>query len=347
MRARERSGSRIGRAILVALALASLGFGGGPAPHRTARRAAPAVTRLAVRPDGRTRPPRCGLPPPRRPVHGATQTRLTFARPAGRPLRLDLAVPGGTAPRPVVVLIHGGAWRRGHRSALRGTMRAFAARGYAAATVDYRLASAPRNVFPGPVSDVRCAVRTLRARAGRLGLDPSRFVAVGFSAGAHLASLLATAPDVPGLDDGTCPVATSPAVQAAVAFYGPHDLRAPLRVGPGADGAIRNFLGVSRHVAPGLATLASPIAHVDPADPPMLLVHGLRDRIVEVDQTRRMRRALERAGVPVTALELPRRRHGFGLFPRRRGDDESLACSTLSFLRASLARPARRRLARR
>lgn len=278
-----------------------------------------------------------------------TEERITFARIGGRALRMDVVVPAGPGPHPVVVLVHGGAWRRGHRSYMTGTMHAFAAQGFAAATVDYRLAAAPRNVFPGPVSDVRCAVRTLRAQADTLGLDASRFAAVGFSAGAHLASMVATAPDVAELDDGTCLTdGGSPEVQAAISFYGPYDLRAPLRVGPGADGAIRNFLGVSRTDDPARAALASPIAHVDATDPPMLLVHGLRDRIVEVDQTRRMRRALERVGVPVTSLEIPDRSHGFGLFPRRRGEDVSLACSSLAFLRENLARPRLpRRLARR
>ena len=70
----------------------------------------------------------------------------------------------------------------------------------------------------------------------------------------------------------------------------------------------------------------------------MLLVHGLRDRVVEVDQTRRMRRALETAGVRVQTLELPNQSHGFGVFPRRPSDDGSIACSTLSFLGDALRR---------
>lgn len=321
----------VGNAIVIAAAALSLGFG-----PRRARPVAPAA-------------PVCAIAPTAARARAATDRRITFARIRGRALRMDVVVPAGPGPHPVVVLVHGGAWRRGHRSYMTGTMHAFAAQGFAAATVDYRLAAAPHNVFPGPVSDVRCAVRTLRARSTELGLDPARFAAVGFSAGAHLASMVATAPDVDGLDDGTCLTADgTPEVQAAISFYGPYDLRAPLRVGPGADGAIRNFLGVSRTVDPARAALASPIAHVDASDPPMLLVHGLRDRIVEVDQTRRMRRALEGVGVPVTSLEIPNLSHGFGIFPRRRGDDASLACSSLSFLRESLARPrASRRLARR
>ena len=300
---------------IAVLAYASLGFGPVSARPRTDQ---------------------CMAPLPRR---AAFVEHVRFGEVRGRALRLDLVRPATPGPHPVVVLVHGGAWRRGHRSYMTGTMHAFAAQGYAAASVDYRLADGGRSVFPGPVSDLRCAVRTLRARAPELGLDPRRFAAVGFSAGGHLASMLATASDVGELDDGSCPVTAGSAnVQAAVSFYGPHDLRAPLRVGPGADGAIRNLLGVSRTRDPARAALASPIAHVDRGDPPMLLVHGLRDRVVEVDQTRRMRRALETAGVRVQTLELPNQSHGFGVFPRRPSDDGSIACSTLSFLGDALRR---------
>lgn len=271
----------------------------------------------------------------------AIPTRLTFAEPGGIPLELDLLVPNARGPRPLVVLVHGGAWRRGRRADLAGTMRALAGEGLAAATIDYRLADAPHTVFPGPIADVRCAVRTLRANAPALGLDPDHVAIVGFSAGGHLAALAATASDVDALDDGSCPLrAPSSAVQASVAFYGPHDLRAPLRVGAGADGAIENLLGVSRETDPARAALASPIVHVDRGDPPMMLVHGLRDRVVDVEQSRRMRAALEAAGVPVTSLELADRRHGFGIFPRGARRDPRVARETLAFLRAALGVPA-------
>jgi len=312
-----------GRGVVILAALASLAFGPTDGRRRPRRVHMPYVTGQCLTP---------------LPAHLGQQQRVRFSSVGRRGLSLDLVHPEGPGPHPLVLLVHGGAWRRGHRGYLRGTMHAFAAQGYAAATVDYRLVDGRRSVFPGPVSDLRCAVRTLRARSGELGLDPDRFAAMGFSAGGHLVGMLGTAADRDELDDGTCPVTEgSAAVQSVVGFYGAYDLRAPLRVGPGADGAIRHFLGVSRRRDPGRATLASPIAHVDRSDPPMLLVHGVRDRIVEVDQSRRMYRALRRAGVEGSReLELPDRSHGFGLFPRRATDDPALACSTLDFLNRTL-----------
>jgi len=317
------SGFAVGRGLVILAALSSLAFGPTDGRRRPRRVHMPYVTGQCLTP---------------LPAHVAQQQRVRFSPAGRRGLQLDLVRPEGRGPHPLVLLVHGGAWRRGHRSYLRGTMHAFAAQGYAAATVDYRLVDGRRTVFPGPVADLRCAVRTLRARSGELGLDPNRFAAVGFSAGGHLVSMLGTAADRDELDDGTCPISGhSPAVQSVVSFYGAYDLRAPLRVGPGADGAIRHFLGVSRQRDPTRAALASPISHVDRADPPMFLVHGVRDRIVEVDQPRRMYRALRRAGVAGSReLELPYHRHGFGLFPRRATDDPGLACDTLDFLQSTL-----------
>jgi hypothetical protein len=140
--------------------------------------------------------------PPARTESTGVRTRLDvpYATAGGDTLRLDLALPAGAGPHPVVVLLHGGGWEGGHRSAMHDEMRLLAARGYAAATVSYRLTQAPRDVFPAAVRDVRCAVRWLRASAPALGLDGERIGALGFSAGAYLASMLGVAADLAALD---------------------------------------------------------------------------------------------------------------------------------------------------
>ena len=217
-------------------------------------------------------------------------------------------------------------------------MQILAGQGFAAASVDYRLAAAPRNTFPSAVADARCAVRWLRANAAELDLDPVRIAAIGFSAGGHLSAMLATASDVRGLD-GQCPLEeTSPAVQAAVSFFAPFDLRPGQEVGPGTERVIANFLGARATVDPARAALASPLVHVDGTDPPMLLVHGARDATVYVEQSRRMHDALETAGVPATLVVIPRGVHGFALFPPR-AHHEPATCTTLAFLRATVGAP--------
>lgn len=277
----------------------------------------------------------CTLPDPPRPREIRTTQRLVYSTEAGRRLRLDVTEPVSEGPHPAVVLLHGGGWRRGNRSYMGSGMRYLAGLGYAAVAVDYRLANAPHDTFPAAVADARCAVRYLRANAVPLDIDPDRIAAMGFSAGGHLAAMLATASDVDGLD-GDCPFTDiSPRVQAAVAFYAPFDLRPGQQVGPGTRGVIANFLGRRADDDPITAALASPRAHVDSSDPPMLLVQGLRDATVHPDQSRRMYETLSRAGVPATLVEVPDGVHGFGLFPPRAYHLDA-TCSTLAFLAQTL-----------
>jgi len=264
---------------------------------------------------------------------------LEYGKADGRRLLLDLAVPDIPGPHPVVVLFHGGGFRSGHRSSGRHTMEMLALRGYAAASVGYRLMREEgRGRFPAPVSDARCAVRWLRHHAHDLGIDPDRLAAMGFSAGAHLSAMLGTASDVDGLDD-QCALTgvSSPRVQAAINLYGPSDFRPGYRVGQAADPVITRFLGVSRESDPVRAALASPAAHVDGRDAPTLLIHGARDHVVDVEQSRHMERTLRAAGVPVVLVELPGSAHGFGLFPPG-PFSETATCTTLEFLRRVFGR---------
>jgi len=270
----------------------------------------------------------CALPAPR----DAVREGLRYA--PGR--HLDLALPEGDGPHPWVVLIHGGGWSAGERGHLRREMEMLAALGFAAASVDYRLLDdgAP-NRWPVQIADARCAVRYLRRRAGALGLDPERGAAVGFSAGGHLAELLGTAPEVEGLDHACPDVETSPRVQAVVAYYAPADLRPEARYSRAADGILTRFLGAPRGRVPERAALASPIVHVDPTDPPHLLLHGTRDTVVPLEQSEAMRDALRGAGVHAQLVVVDEAPHGFRLFWRG-GRTRPATCTVVAFLDAAL-----------
>jgi acetyl esterase/lipase len=273
----------------------------------------------------------------------ATRSRLDvpFAVELRDTLRLDLELPAGIGPHPLVVLLHGGGWEGGHRSAMHGEMRVLASHGYAAATVSYRLTRGSRHVFPAAVQDVRCAVRWLRARADSLGVDAERVGALGFSAGAHLASMLGVAAAVPGLDGGspsaaaadwTCLAARdeSPGVQAVVSAAGPQDLRVNGPYTAEQARLVTKFLGAFPGDAPDRAALASPIAHVGPHAAPFLLVHGTRDDLVPIAHARRMRDALQAAGVPATVLEERGLGHAFPALDAI--DRPRVGCTTLAFL---------------
>ncbi|HLL46793.1 MAG TPA: alpha/beta hydrolase [Longimicrobiaceae bacterium] len=277
----------------------------------------------------------CRVPAPASPAAVHLERDVAYAAMGGQPLRLDLARPRGPGPHPLVVLIHGGGWSGGDKAAHHADMLLLAGQGYAAASVNYRLAAAPRNVFPAAVEDVRCAVRWLRSRAGEYDLDPSRVAAVGSSAGAHLAAMLGTAAGVPALD-GACPVSgPSPEVSAVVAVAGPHDIRTAGALDPGQRWMVENFLGARPEDQPARALLASPAVHAHPGAPPFLLVHGTADDVVPVRQSRSMRDTLRAAGVPVTLIELPGVGHAvpeFSADPRFRVS----TCTTLAFLRERL-----------
>ena len=323
---RAARGARCARRLAegaAALGLAACG-GGAPPDPVAARGAGEAVAAV-----GRCAPPdRTGA------VDVQTQLGLPYATADGDTLRLDIARPGGRGPHPVVVLLHGGGWEGGDRRAMHAEARLLAARGYAAVAVSYRLTQAPRNVFPAAVRDVRCAVRWLRTRSASLDLDGGRIGALGFSAGAHLASMLGVAAEVPALDRGAaaCLAASdaSPAVQAVVSVAGPQDLRVRGPYTQEQARLVTNFLGAFPGDAPALAELASPIAHVGARAAPFLLVHGTRDELVPVEHARRMRDALRGAGVPATVLELRGAGH---VFPALDAPDRpEVGCTTLAFL---------------
>ena len=230
--------------------------------------------------------------PDLRPADGVrVEEGVTFAeRPTG-PLALDLYLPkaaaDGASP-PLVVLIHGGGWRKGDRSGERNKGLWLAERGYAAASVSYRLAGDAK--FPAAIDDVRDAVRFLRSKSETYGYDGDRFAAVGSSAGAHLAALLATmnppAEEQAGVD------AVSARVQAAVVIAGPTDTESEQAIASSRrpDSNYTLFLGGTFDEVPEQYAAASP-AHWATADaPPMLLIgentldsfDGLRGKLTKL-----------------------------------------------------------------
>jgi len=105
---------------------------------------------------------------------------------------LDLWVPEGAKAAPLVLFVHGGGWQRGSKNnATGGAMPAhMLAQGYAFAAIDYRLV--PRNTVEDQAGDVAAALAHILKRAGELGIDPTRVVLAGHSAGAHLVALVGT-----------------------------------------------------------------------------------------------------------------------------------------------------------
>lgn len=218
-------------------------------------------------------------------------TRLDVYRPA------DVAAEPAAASRPAVLYIHGGSWNSGSKDHHADHARRLAASGYVAFSIDYRLV--PDGAYPHMFQDVACALAFVRDRAADYGVDPDRIAVAGYSAGAHLASLLAVNADEPDfLPDCAVARGAAPAPPAAViAGAGPHDLH--WRVD-----AVERLLGGTIEDVPERYERASPVRHVDGDEPPYLFIHGTDDWVVPLEQSRVMRDALRASGVDARLLEL-------------------------------------------
>ena len=225
----------------------------------------------------------------------------------GSDVALDVFQPDQTdGPVPAVLLVHGGGWRSGDKDSWADEARSLVAgTGWVAVTVDYDLDAAEPYVTQP--DDVRRAIEWVRANAAGLGVDPDRIGLLGSSAGGHLSMLVAT---------------TTGGVRAVVSWAGPSDLPR-LATAAGADPLVRDlavrYNGAALDDAPTRWIDGSPVAHVDPADPPMLLVHAAGDPVVLVDQLDAMRDALVDNGVEVDTLVFPGRAHASELKERAWG----------------------------
>jgi acetyl esterase/lipase len=216
---------------------------------------------------------------------------------------------GSERLRPAVIAIHGGSWNGGSAAAYRYDPRnavvRLAQRGLVVFAIDYRLARPGSPSWPAVLDDLREAVRWLRRHSGEFSIDPGRIAVMGQSSGGHLASLLASLPGENGPDG------VSARVHAVVSFYGPSDLPALATSRHLAHEPARAFLGETANSPSDRAREASPIEHITRDIPPMLLIHGTDDAWVPLDQSVRMSKALDRAGVPHRLIVVEGARHGF------------------------------------
>jgi len=249
---------------------------------------------------------------------------IPYATAGGETLKLDLAVPRTPGPHPVVVCLHGGAWKYGDRNELSripldpelaktsngmSMIENLAARGFAAATVSYRFA--PKDPFPAPLEDCKTAIRFLRAKAKEYDLDGSRVAALGFSAGGHLAALLGLTDKSAGFD-GTLYPEQSSKVNCVVDLFGPADLT----LYAGSEGINNAFmvplLGPAAKSGTEAHKKASPVTYVKKNAPPFLVVHGNADLIVPIIHSERLVAKLKEAGDHVEYVTVNGKGHGWG-----------------------------------
>ncbi|WP_395732258.1 alpha/beta fold hydrolase [Prosthecobacter sp.] len=240
-----------------------------------------------------------------------TLADIEYARVGETSLKLDLHRPQGDNP-PLIVYVHGGGWRAGSKEDV--PIADLYDRGFAIASVDYRLST--QAVFPAQVHDIKAAIRFLRANAGVFHLNTTKIAIIGSSAGGHLAALVGVSNGSQELEGKVGEhLDQSSDVQTIVSYYGASNLETILSQSTpkGRDfriPALKLLLGDTPDKKPALAKLASPVAHLDKSDPPLLLIHGDADPQMPPQQSQELAKAYESLGLPVTLILLPGSLHG-------------------------------------
>jgi acetyl esterase/lipase len=236
---------------------------------------------------------------------------LVYAEVDGHQLLLDLYLPKNVERPPLVVFIHGGSWRAGTYKSC--SVAFLAEQGFAVASMEYRFTDVA--TFPAQIYDCKGAVRWLKAHAKEYGYDASQIGVSGSSAGGHLAVLLGTSGDVADLE-GTVGgnLDQSSRVAAVVDYYGPTDfiLRGKThhaRANAPESGTYQ-LLGGAAIDNPDKARRASGVTYVSAEDPPLLILHGDKDKTVYMDQAESSRDAYAKAKLPVELIVVPGGGHG-------------------------------------
>lgn len=175
--------------------------------------------------------------------------------------------------------------------------------GFAVASLDFRQSADAR--FPAMVHDIKAAIRFLRANAEKFGYRADRIAIAGNSSGAHLAALVGVTSGNAELEGDEGNEEQSSAVQAIVSYYGASNLMTILSqstpYGLGVrEPALTLLLGDLPAKQSTLAKLASPVTHVDRADPPLFLLHGDQDPQMPINQSHELHGAYKTLGLDVT-----------------------------------------------
>ncbi|HEY1135608.1 MAG TPA: alpha/beta hydrolase [Nocardioides sp.] len=255
----------------------------------------------------------------RRPAGVEVERDIAYAD-AGRRTMLDIyrpAEPVHPDGAPVLLQVHGGAWRVGTKETQAlPLLQHLASKGWVCVAINYRLA--PRDPWPAHVVDVKRAIAWVRRHIEAYGGDPSYLAVTGGSAGGHLAALAALTPGDPVFQPGFEDVDTH--VEVAVPHYGVYDLA-------GATGLPRAVRMRDRFLGPKILMkrfrddpepfeAASPLLRITPEAPDFLVIHGTADSLVDVEQARLFvdrLRSVSRSSV--VYAELPGAQHAFDTLP--------------------------------
>ena len=246
---------------------------------------------------------------------------IVYTRPGNTKVMLDAFVPKQDGPYPAIIVIHGGAWRAGNRKNLRRYATSLTKMGFVCFAIDYRLA--PKHKFPAQIDDCRAAVLWVRANAKEYKVNPKKIGAIGYSAGGHLVSLLATTGEAPSDQNGNADTR----IQAAAAGGAPTDFRSfPKDNGKWAG----YWMGGDLSAVPEKFHAASSAVFADKNDAPTFFYNGTFDKTVPLAWTMPCYSALKKAGVRTEMYTIEGAGHGQAI-----GDANALK-KAYAFLKSEL-----------
>lgn len=208
-------------------------------------------------------------------------------------------------PMPTVVYIHGGGWVFGDRTGAMPLFFPYLEMGWNVVNVEYRMASV--SVAPAAVEDTRCALRWAIRNAKQYKIDVNRIVLTGHSAGGHLSLITGMLTEGTTLDN-ECAGDEKLKVAAIINWYGISDVNDLLQ-GPNQKNYALMWMG-AQHDAQAIAKEVSPLTYVRAGLPPILSIHGDADPVVPYNQSVRLHKALDTAGVPNELVTIKGGGHG-------------------------------------
>ncbi len=226
------------------------------------------------------------------PAASGTSLNVTYRRVGEWDGQLDIYIPAAAGPRPALIYFHGGGWQGGSRKSVADHLAPYLARGFVVVAVSYR--GAKIALAPAAVTDARCAYHWVVNNASSYGIDQTRIVISGHSAGGHLALITGYLTSAAGLE-AECRSDADARPAAVVAWNAPSNLKQYM-LARLADGDPIKWLQPAEK-ASNLADVISPLSHVRSGAPPTISVHAIADPEVPHSQASKLHAQLESADI--------------------------------------------------
>lgn len=233
------------------------------------------------------------------PSDATTYTNVAYATTSSAQ-KMDIYLPAGDGPFPVVVFIHGGAFLMGDKAMEASNAAVLVANGYAAVSINYRLSG--EAIFPAQIQDCKAAIRYIRANAATYKINPNKIASWGASAGGNLSALLGTSGDVAELEGGELGNSNfSSKVLVSVDWFGPINFSTmdaeATELGftittNSASSPESKLMGAAIPTIPALVAKANPTTYISAGDAAFYIQVGDADRNIPYTQSRNFSEAL-------------------------------------------------------